>query len=102
MPDPCLVIVVGVLAGLIIRFATDGDRPLSFNQNTFFIYLLAFIPFDAGYNKADNHMFMENIVSILLNTLLGTLIATFAMGFIFYFAAKTANFEISIIESLVG
>ncbi|EGD75496.1 hypothetical protein PTSG_06571 [Salpingoeca rosetta] len=78
LPDSCMVIVVGVFIGIWIR-----------------------IIFEAGYVQCNNRVFMDNLGSILINAILGTVFNTFALGYAMYGVATSIGIDMSPIEGLV-
>jgi len=83
-PESCLLIVVGVIIGIVLYFATSVHiSPLT--PNTFFFYMLPPIILDAGYFMP-NRLFFDNIGTILLMAVIGTIfnIATIGKCLIFY------------------
>ncbi|XP_074647009.1 sodium/hydrogen exchanger 3-like isoform X2 [Tubulanus polymorphus] len=88
-PESCMLIVLGVIVGLILffgRLARFEDYVL--NSSTFFLFLLPPIVLDAGYFMP-NRAFFDNIGTILLYAVIGTLFNTFAVGLSLY--ALTAH-----------
>lgn len=77
-PESCLLIVIGVFIGVLLRYGTRLDvSPLT--PNTFFLYMLPPIIFDAGYFMP-NRLFFENLGTILLMAVIGTIFNIFAIG----------------------
>lgn len=79
-PESCVLILVGLIAGLILKSATNKDMPLSFDSDTFFLYLLPPIVLDAGWCMPPRHFF-ENFGLILAFAIFGTIINSFGIGF---------------------
>ncbi|XP_067624031.1 sodium/hydrogen exchanger 3 isoform X29 [Eurosta solidaginis] len=78
-PESCLLIVVGVLIGFVLYFCTDvAVSPLT--PNTFFFYMLPPIILDAGYFMP-NRLFFDNLGTILLMAVVGTVFNTATIGF---------------------
>ncbi|XP_053959828.1 uncharacterized protein LOC128864276 isoform X4 [Anastrepha ludens] len=77
-PESCLLIVVGVLIGFVLYFCTDvAVSPLT--PNTFFFYMLPPIILDAGYFMP-NRLFFDNLGTILLMAVVGTVFNTATIG----------------------
>ena len=79
-PESCVLILVGLVAGLILKFATDKEMLVSFDSSTFFLYLLPPIVLDAGWCMPPRHFF-ENFGLILAFAIFGTIINSFGIGF---------------------
>lgn len=77
-PESCLLIVIGVIIGVILLFATKFDvSPLT--PNTFFFYMLPPIILDAGYFMP-NRLFFDNLGTILLMAVVGTIFNIATIG----------------------
>ncbi|KRF85648.1 uncharacterized protein Dvir_GJ16135, isoform M [Drosophila virilis] len=77
-PESCLLIVVGVAIGVVLYFCTDvAVSPLT--PNTFFFYMLPPIILDAGYFMP-NRMFFDNLGTILLMAVVGTIFNVATIG----------------------
>lgn len=82
-------LLVGVVVGGMARFAV-GDENLNlfeFQPEVFFFFLLPPIIFEAGYS-VDHKGFVANIGAIALYSFFGTIISTFVVGYLCFFAAK--------------
>lgn len=99
-PESCLLIVVGVIIGVLLRYATNLHvSPLT--PNTFFFYMLPPIILDAGYFMP-NRMFFDNIGTILLMAVVGTIFNISTIGEFDNHASPLKwynNFELSSILS---
>lgn len=81
-PESCLLIVVGVIIGVILYYATNLNmQPLT--PDTFFYFMLPPIILDAGYFMP-NRMFFDNIGTILLMAVVGTIFNIATIGAYFY------------------
>ncbi|CAJ0603189.1 unnamed protein product [Cylicocyclus nassatus] len=78
LPDSALLIVVGLLLGLILK-QSGASIAYSLNSHVFFLYLLPPIIFDAGYFMPNRALF-ENIDSVLLFAVVGTIWNSIAIG----------------------
>ena len=86
LPESCVLIVIGFIIGLIISFLPreyHGELSGGLNGELFFIFLLPPIMLDAGYNMPIKPFF-NNIGTILLYAVVGTLFNTFTIGFSLY------------------
>lgn len=81
VPESCLLIVLGLLIGGIIR-AAEEEAPLLDSQ-LFFLYLLPPIILDAGY-FLPIRTFTENLGTILMFAVVGTLWNAFFVGGMMY------------------
>ncbi|KAG8200344.1 hypothetical protein JTE90_028526 [Oedothorax gibbosus] len=77
-PESCLLIVVGVVIGLLLFYAgLTNVGPLT--PNVFFLYMLPPIVLDAGYYMP-NRPFFDNLATILLYAVVGTVFNAMAVG----------------------
>ncbi|XP_067281091.1 sodium/hydrogen exchanger 1b [Pseudorasbora parva] len=81
VPESCLLIVVGLVVGGLIRVM--GEKPPVLDSQLFFLCLLPPIILDAGY-FLPIRAFSENAGSILMFAVLGTLWNAFFMGSVLY------------------
>lgn len=82
VPESCLLIVVGLLVGGLIRLAGEEVPPVM-DANLFFLCLLPPIILDAGY-FLPIRPFMENLGTILMFAVTGTLWNAFFVGGLLY------------------
>ncbi|XP_076370956.1 sodium/hydrogen exchanger 3-like [Tachypleus tridentatus] len=78
-PESCILIVVGVIIGLLL-FYTGLERVGPLTPNVFFLYMLPPIILDAGYFMP-NRLFFDNMASILLYAVVGTVWNALTIGF---------------------
>eukprot|EP00079_Xenopus_tropicalis_P036572 XP_017950343.1 PREDICTED: sodium/hydrogen exchanger 3 [Xenopus tropicalis] len=71
VPESCLLIVLGLLLGGIV-WAADHIASFTLTPTVFFFYLLPPIVLDAGYFMP-NRLFFENLGTILLYAVIGTI-----------------------------
>ncbi|XP_015204599.2 sodium/hydrogen exchanger 1 isoform X1 [Lepisosteus oculatus] len=81
VPESCLLIVVGLLVGGLIRVV--GESPPVLDSQVFFLFLLPPIILDAGY-FLPIRPFTENIGTILMFAVIGTLWNSFFVGGLLY------------------
>lgn len=83
-PESCLLIVIGVIIGVILLYGTRFDvSPLT--PNTFFLYMLPPIILDAGYFMP-NRLFFDNLGTILLMAVVGTIFNIATIGKLLFFS----------------
>lgn len=79
MPESCLLIVVGLLVGGAI-YGVRHAPPPTLSADAFFLFLLPPIVLDAGY-FLPGRLFFENLGTILLYAVPGTLWNALGIGF---------------------
>uniref|UniRef100_A0A672ZYD6 Sodium/hydrogen exchanger n=1 Tax=Sphaeramia orbicularis TaxID=375764 RepID=A0A672ZYD6_9TELE len=82
VPESCLLITVGLLVGGLIRLAGEKVPPV-LNSHLFFLCLLPPIILDAGY-FLPIRPFMENLGTILMFAVVGTVWNSFFIGGLLY------------------
>lgn len=88
VPESCLLIVVGLLVGGLMKVV--GERPPPLDSNIFFLYLLPPIILDAGY-FLPIRPFTENLGTILMFAVVGTLWNAFFVGGLLYGVCQLAG-----------
>ncbi|KAJ6663422.1 hypothetical protein lerEdw1_009501 [Lerista edwardsae] len=81
VPESCLLIVVGLLVGGLIKAV--GEEPPILSSEVFFLFLLPPIILDAGY-FLPLRQFTENVGTILVFAVVGTLWNAFFVGTLLY------------------
>lgn len=81
VPESCLLIVVGLLVGGLIKAV--GEDPPILKSDIFFLFLLPPIILDAGY-FLPLRQFTENLGTILIFAVVGTLWNAFFVGALLY------------------
>lgn len=81
VPESCLLIVVGLLVGGLIKAV--GEEPPILSSEVFFLFLLPPIILDAGY-FLPLRQFTENVGTILVFAVVGTLWNAFFVGMLLY------------------
>uniref|UniRef100_A0A803TAV4 Sodium/hydrogen exchanger n=1 Tax=Anolis carolinensis TaxID=28377 RepID=A0A803TAV4_ANOCA len=98
LPESCLLIFVGLIMGGIIYGLNDKSPPVM-DSDIFFLYLLPPIVLDAGYFMP-SRPFFENIGTILLYAVVGTIWNVFGIGFSLYGICQVETFQLSDISLL--
>ncbi len=78
VPESCLLIVVGVVIGLVL-ICIRNINITALTPDTFFLYMLPPIILDAGYFMP-NRLFFDNLGTILMFAVIGTIFNTLAIG----------------------
>lgn len=97
VPESCLLIFVGLLVGGIIK--ATGEQPPVLDSNLFFLYLLPPIILDAGY-FLPMRSFTENIGTILMFAVVGTLWNVFFIGGMMYAVCQIDAAELAHVDLL--
>ncbi|GFU49172.1 hypothetical protein NPIL_261591 [Nephila pilipes] len=100
-PESCLLIVVGVIIGLLLFYAgLTNVGPLT--PNVFFLYMLPPIVLDAGYYMP-NRPFFDNLVTILLFAVVGTVFNAMSVGMSLWAVGLTGMFgvEMPLLDTLL-
>ena len=84
-PESCLLILLGVALGIIFYFS--GVEHYDMDTDVFFLFLLPPIILEAGYFMP-NRAFFDNIGTILLFAVIGTLFNTLLIGLSIYGFSK--------------
>uniref|UniRef100_A0A674I5S3 Sodium/hydrogen exchanger n=1 Tax=Terrapene triunguis TaxID=2587831 RepID=A0A674I5S3_9SAUR len=98
VPESCLLIFVGLIMGGIIYGLNDKSPPVM-DSDIFFLYLLPPIVLDAGYFMP-SRPFFENIGTILLYAVVGTIWNVFGIGFSLYGICQVKSFHLQDISLL--
>ncbi|KAG8177232.1 hypothetical protein JTE90_016063 [Oedothorax gibbosus] len=88
-PESCMLLLVGVVLGLVLFYSGMVVGPLT--PTVFFLFMLPPIVFDAGYFMP-NRLFFDNIISILVYAIIGTVWNALAIGTTLYFIGLTGIF----------
>lgn len=91
VPESCLLIVVGLLVGGLIKLM--GETPPVLDSKLFFLCLLPPIILDAGY-FLPIRPFSENVGTILMFAVVGTLWNAFFMGLTLYGVCQAVGGEL--------
>jgi sodium/hydrogen exchanger 8 len=87
LPESAGALIIGMVIGGIARLTVDDLKLFEFSPEVFFFFLLPPIIFEAGYSL-DRKGFFQNIGAITLYAILGTMISTFTVGILCFYAAK--------------
>ncbi|XP_062266121.1 Na(+)/H(+) exchanger beta-like [Platichthys flesus] len=97
VPESCLLIVVGLLVGGLIK--AIGEKAPVLHYELFFFYLLPPIILDAGY-FLPIRPFMENLGTILVFAVVGTLWNAFFIGGMMYAVCQIAGAQLGGVDLL--
>ncbi|ESN98753.1 hypothetical protein HELRODRAFT_106963, partial [Helobdella robusta] len=89
-PESCLLIIIGVIFGVFLYLA--GERMYEVNTTIFFLVLLPPIILDAGYYMPAR-AFFDQLGTILLYAILGTLLNNLLLGFALYGVYEGGGFQ---------
>ncbi|XP_010777522.1 Na(+)/H(+) exchanger beta-like [Notothenia coriiceps] len=98
VPESCLLITVGLLVGGLIKLAGE-DVPPVLDSRLFFLCLLPPIILDAGY-FLPIRPFMENLGTILMFAVVGTLWNAFFIGGLLYAVCQIQPANPSILHKI--
>nr|XP_005899491.1 PREDICTED: sodium/hydrogen exchanger 2 [Bos mutus] len=98
VPESCLLIFVGLIMGGLIYSLNDKSPPVM-NSDIFFLYLLPPIVLDAGYFMP-SRPFFENIGTILLYAVVGTMWNAFGIGLSLYGICQVKLFNLKDVSLL--
>lgn len=89
-PESCMLIVLGIIIGALL-FYTQAASVSPLTADVFFIYMLPPIILDAGYFMP-NRLFFDNLGTILVFAVLGTIWNCFSIGISMYALSLTGLF----------
>ena len=93
LPESSILIVCGLLIGLFFFFVAPEDkRPVTLTPDIFFIFLLPPIIGEAGYFMP-NRLFFDQLGTILLMAVVGTIFNMFTIGGFLYAVGLTGLFQ---------
>ncbi|XP_038132170.1 sodium/hydrogen exchanger 2-like isoform X1 [Cyprinodon tularosa] len=102
VPESCVLIMVGLLVGGVI-YGVRHSAPPTLSADAFFLFLLPPIVLDAGY-FLPGRLFFENLGTILLYAVLGTLWNVLGIGLCLYgvcLLAPSSLGDISLLHCLL-
>ncbi|RXN16453.1 sodium hydrogen exchanger 1-like protein [Labeo rohita] len=97
VPESCLLIVVGLLIGGLMKLV--GEDPPVLKSDIFFLYLLPPIILDAGY-FLPIRPFTENLGTILMFAVVGTLWNAFFVGGLLYGVCQLEGHDLGNVDLL--
>ncbi|TRY58557.1 hypothetical protein DNTS_000400 [Danionella cerebrum] len=97
VPESCLLIVVGLLIGGLMKLV--GEDPPVLKSDIFFLYLLPPIILDAGY-FLPIRPFTENLGTILMFAVVGTLWNSFFIGGLLYGVCQLEGVHLAQVDLL--
>ncbi|XP_052785007.1 sodium/hydrogen exchanger 1-like isoform X2 [Mya arenaria] len=103
VPESCVLILLGILFGAILYVTGAAENVDFFTPDTFFIYLLPPIILEAAFSLHDR-AFSDNLGSIIMFSVVGTIIACFAIGLSLYglsLAGAMSDPEANLVQILV-
>ncbi|KAL3846804.1 hypothetical protein ACJMK2_017760 [Sinanodonta woodiana] len=93
VPESCMLVIIGTILGAIIYVTRAADDlPAFFQPHEFFLYLLPPIILESAYSL-HNRTFFENIGSILMYAVVGTVLACFLIGLSLFGLYKAGAME---------
>ncbi|RWS07570.1 Na(+)/H(+) exchanger protein 7-like protein, partial [Dinothrombium tinctorium] len=104
VPESCVLIILGILVGLLLyvtNLQSDPHVP-KFTSELFFYILLPPIILESAYSLHDK-VFFNNIGTILLYAVIGTVMNVFLIGPSLYICSRLGlfgNFDMSVLEIL--
>ncbi|KAM5128745.1 sodium/hydrogen exchanger 2-like [Callospermophilus lateralis] len=98
VPESCLLIFVGLIMGGLIYSLNDQSPPIM-DSDIFFLYLLPPIVLEAGYFMP-SRPFFENIGTILLYAVVGTMWNAFGIGLSLYGLCQVKYFNLQDVSLL--
>ncbi|XP_035828489.1 sodium/hydrogen exchanger 2 [Aplysia californica] len=88
IPESCILIILGTAFGALVHFSgIADDLPKFFQPHEFFMFLLPPIILEAAFSLYDR-TFLENIGSVLLFAVVGTILACIMLGGTLFGLAK--------------
>ncbi|KRY48495.1 Sodium/hydrogen exchanger 3, partial [Trichinella britovi] len=93
-PDSSLLIILGVVVGMVLYFFRTDEKSFHMDSETFFLFLLPPIVFEAGYFMP-NRAFFDNLGTILCYAVLGTIWNSLTIGLSLYAVSLTGLFCVS-------
>jgi len=89
LPESCATLLLGLaFGGIVLLFGREESSYVMFKPDIFFYLLLPPIIFEAGYSMKKAHFF-QNMTTILLFAIVGTLLSALFIGFALYGVAKS-------------
>ena len=93
LPESSVLIICGILIGIFFFFVAPEDkRPTTLTPDIFFLFLLPPIIGEAGYFMP-NRLFFDQLGTILLMAVVGTIFNMFTIGGFLYLVGMTGLFR---------
>ena len=93
LPESSVLIIFGLCIGLFFFFVAPADKiPVTLTPNIFFLFLLPPIIGEAGYFMP-NRLFFDQLGTILLMAVVGTIFNMFTIGGFLYGVGTTGLFR---------
>ena len=101
VPESCILVILGTIFGVIIMYGLDKEKETQdliheidlSSPHIFFFLLLPPIILEAAFSLHDR-TFVENIGSILLFAVVGTVLACFMLGITLFGLYKAGGFDL--------
>ena len=90
VPESCLLIILGIVVGVIVFFTAGQIPETTLTPKVFFLFMLPPIVLEAGYFMP-NRLFFNNLGTILLMAIVGTVFNTVTIGFSLYGCGLTGS-----------
>ncbi|XP_071165324.1 sodium/hydrogen exchanger 1-like isoform X1 [Mytilus edulis] len=103
VPESCLLIILGIIVGAILRNFTNADDMPGMSSELFFLYLLPPIILESAWSLHDR-TFFDNVGTVLIYAVIGTVLNCFLIGPTLYGLASSGamgDTNIEMIECLV-
>ncbi|XP_052104403.1 Na(+)/H(+) exchanger beta-like isoform X2 [Mytilus californianus] len=103
VPESCLLIILGIIVGAILKNFTNPDDMPGMSSELFFLYLLPPIILESAWSLHDR-TFFDNVGTVLIYAVIGTVLNCFLIGPTLYGLVNSGamgDISIEMIECLV-